>query len=290
MRLLPRCAVALVLLLAATGCAGGVGGTPAVGTGVLTTTPTTTTPTTTTQTSTRTSATAPDTTLDSTEETTSAADTSTSDSSEETTSTSDTSGSDTLASGVTIDELVDDLASAELIVDTYWATHWTEFFTGTYQPPTVLGLYDGTDPADTPTCDGQPLEVDNAYYCASEDYLAWDAGVLLKGADVIGDSWVYLVVARQWGHAIQARLDPSLVAAATGYQADCLGGAALFGAVADGTLQLEAGDESELIASLSVLADQLAFTDTSIYGDAFQRVEWFTIGRNGGVNACLDAA
>ena len=32
----------------------------------------------------------------------------------------------------------------------YWATHWSDYFTGTYQPPTVHGLYDGTDPADDP--------------------------------------------------------------------------------------------------------------------------------------------
>ena len=162
---------------------------------------------------------------------------------------------DTLSSGVTIDELVDDMYGAQDIVDTFWATHWSEYYTGTYQPPTVRGLYDGTDPADTPTCDGVPLQVENAYYCASEDYVAWDATLLVEGADQIGDSWVYLVVAREWAQAMQARLDPSLLATGEQLQADCLAAAALFGAQADGTLEIEPGDESELIGSLTALAD-----------------------------------
>lgn len=249
------------LLLGATACAGGVSGTPAVGTAVPTPT-TTAAPT-------RTSS-SPTTEIDDTT----------------TASTVDT----TLASGVTIEELVDDIGFAEQIVDEYWATHWAEFFTGTYQSPTIRGLYDGTVAADTPTCDGEPLDAYNAQYCVPEDYVAYDAGLLLDGADLIGDSWVYLVVAHEWGHAVQARLDPSLVAAADELQADCLGAAALFGAAADGRLQLEEGDERELISSLNQLADEMPWTMSADHGDPFQRVEWFTLGRNGGVQACIDAA
>ena len=114
----------------------------------------------------------------------------------------------------------------------------------TYKSPTVVGLYDGTDEENTPTCDGEPLESYNAFYCASEDYVAWDASLLVNGADQIGDSWVYLVVAHEWGHAIQARLEDDLVATAEELQADCLGAAAMYGAVADKTLELEPGDDA----------------------------------------------
>ena len=96
------------------------------------------------------------------------------------------------------------------------------------------------------------------------------------------------MVAHEWGHAIQARLDSSLVAQAEELQADCLGAAALYGAAADGNLEFDAGDEQELVTSLSALADQMPWTMTSDHGDAFQRVQWFTLGRNGGVNACHD--
>ncbi len=194
----------------------------------------------------------------------------------------------TLASGVTIEELKDDIDGAVEVVDGYWAKHWSDYYTGSYTPPTVVGLYDGTDPATAPTCGGEPLEAYNAFYCPDGDYVAWDAGLLVSGADQIGDSWVYLVIAHEWGHAIQARLDSSLVAQAEELQADCLGAAALYGAVTDGTLQFDPGDEQELVSSLSALADQMPWTMTSDHGDAFQRVQWFTLGRNGGVNACHD--
>jgi hypothetical protein len=195
---------------------------------------------------------------------------------------------DTLSSGVTIDELVDDMYGAQEVVNTFWATHWSDYYTGSYQPPTVRGLYDGTDPADTPSCDGVPLQVDNAYYCESEDYVAWDASLLVEGADQIGDSWVYLVVAREWAQAMQARLDPSLLATGEQLQADCLAAAAIFGAQADGTLELEPGDENELIGSLTALADSSPWTSSTDHGDSFERVQWFTLGRSGGVNACHD--
>jgi uncharacterized protein len=266
-------ALALFAVLGVTGCASGVTGTAAVGniSAAPTTTRTSTvsSPPTSTATSTRSSASEPTTTVD---------DSSVGSSSDE----------ETLASGVTIDELADDILSAQQVVDDYWSAHWSDFFTGTYQAPTVRGLYDGTDPSDTPTCDGVPLDPENAYYCEAEDYVAWDSALLINGADQIGDSWVYLVVAQVWAQAMQARLDSSLVASGRSLQADCLAAAALFGAVADGTLLFEPGDEAELVGSLSAVGDDMAWTTSSDHGDPFERVQWFTIGRNGGVNACLD--
>lgn len=261
-------AVSAGLLFALAAC-GGVSGTPAAGNAAAaagnTVAPTTQTATTrTTPTTTRTS-------------TRSATPTSTA-----------TATDLTLASGVTIDELKGDIDSAQTIVDGFWTTHWSDYFTGDYVAPTVVGLYDGTDPDTAPECGGEPLEAYNAFYCPSEDFVAWDASLLVGGADQIGDSWVYLVVAHEWGHAIQARLDGTLVAQADELQADCLGAAALYGAAADGTLEFDMGDEQELVTSLSALADQMPWTMTSDHGDAFQRVQWFTLGRNGGVNACLD--
>lgn len=63
-----------------------------------------------------------------------------------------------------------------------------------------------------------------------------------------GDTWPYLVIAHEWGHAIQDRLGDSLTEKASELQADCLAGAALFGAAADGELILETGDQKELAA------------------------------------------
>jgi hypothetical protein len=274
-------AAGVAVLIGLTACASGVTGTPAVGTGAVAASPTAsssstaTTPTTTPPTSTSAEASDVSVPVDSSGTTAGSTDV------------TDSAGA-TLGSGVTIDELADDLDAAQKIVDGFWATHWSDYYTGTYEPPTVKGLYDGTDPNDTPTCDGEPLEAYNAFYCASEDYVAWDASLLVDGADLIGDSWVYLIVAHEWGHAIQARLEDNLVSTAYELQADCLGAAAMYGAVADGTLQLEPGDDQELIGSLTTLADQMPWTMSADHGDPFERVQWFTLGRNGGVEACFE--
>jgi predicted metalloprotease len=277
MRVVARWAIAVLAAVSLTACAQGVGGTAAVGGIAPATTATTAT----------TDRPSPTSSPSAPRPTTAGG---TDDSSVPGSSDPDSSAVPTLASGVTIDELAEDISAAELIVDGYWTTHWPDFFTGTYVSPEVVGLYDGTDPADTPTCGGEPLDSFNAYYCIPEQYVAWDVGLLLTGADEIGDSWVYLVIAHEYGHAVQAQLEPSLVAAQDELQADCLGAAALYGAAADGKLSFDAGDEAELIGSLTALADQMPWTMASDHGDAFQRVDWFTLGRDGGVDACLDAA
>jgi predicted metalloprotease len=185
-----------------------------------------------------------------------------------------------------VEDLQSDIATAQAATDTYWATHWDEFFDGSYTSPVVVGLYDGTNPATAPVCGGQPLGPGNAYYCPEGDYVAWDAGLMTNGYQS-GDGWPYLVVAHEWAHAVQARLPQSLVTAAPELQADCFAGAALFGSAEDGTLVFEDGDQQELDAALTALADQTPWTRSGDHGNAAERVSAFTTGREGGVEACL---
>lgn len=189
--------------------------------------------------------------------------------------------------GVGPAELVEDVATAEQVVDEYWTRHWSDFFVGTYESPTVVGLYDGADPDPAlPTCAGEVLPPENAVYCPEGDFVAWDVTLMLRGLE-IGDSWVYLIVAHEWGHAVQARLDVSLNLQQSELQADCLAGATLYGAAADGTLSLESGDVRELTTSLTAAADETPWTSSTDHGDPFQRIGAFDLGRTGGVEACL---
>jgi predicted metalloprotease len=103
----------------------------------------------------------------------------------------------------------------------------------------------------------------------------------------VGDAWVYLVIAHEWGHAIQQRISLSLNDRQSELQADCLAGATLFGAVEDGSLQLEEGDVKEIANSLTLVADETPWTNSSDHGDPFERIGAFDTGRNGGVRACL---
>jgi hypothetical protein len=109
---------------------------------------------------------------------------------------------------------------------------------------------------------------------------------MAAGYSQIGDAWVYLIIAHEWGHAIQARLDRSLVSVAAELQADCLAGVSLQGAAQDGLVRIEAGDSEELQKTLIAVADDFPWTDESDHGNAQQRISAFNAGVNGGVAAC----
>ncbi|MEU5992712.1 neutral zinc metallopeptidase [Spirillospora sp. NPDC047418] len=180
----------------------------------------------------------------------------------------------------------EDLATAETTTDDYWRRHWTELFTGSYSSPRVVGLYDGGDPASAPRCGRERLTRDNAAYCPSGDYVAWDAHLMRSGY-ARGDAWVYLVIAHEWGHAIQARLRRGLVSSAAELQADCLAGAVLYGSSDDGTLRFEAGDEQELVDAFQVIGDKAPWTKPGDHGTAVQRLRSFSRGGENGVPACF---
>ncbi|MEJ3652843.1 neutral zinc metallopeptidase [Actinomycetes bacterium KLBMP 9759] len=193
--------------------------------------------------------------------------------------------------GVDPAEIADDVRNAEQIVNTYWEKHWVEFFPGsTYQPPRVVGLYDGSKPSpDLPTCGGEPLPPDNALYCPEGDFVAWDVALMARGV-VIGDGWVYLIIAHEWGHAVQARISEAQNSQQSELQADCFAGAVLYGAANDGLLTLEEGDVREIANSLTEAADETPWTTSRDHGDPFQRIGAFDIGRRGGVAGCLPMA
>lgn len=180
----------------------------------------------------------------------------------------------------------EDLRTAEQTTDDYWSRHWDELFTGSYGSPRVVGLYDGRDQGSAPLCGDERLTSDNAAYCPDGDYVAWDAHLMRSGY-ARGDAWVYLVIAHEWGHAIQARLRRGLVSPAAELQADCLAGAVLYGSSDDGTLRFEDGDEQELVDAFQVIGDGAPWTKPGDHGTAVQRLRSFSRGGENGVSACF---
>jgi predicted metalloprotease len=166
---------------------------------------------------------------------------------------------------------------------TFWKRRFTQLFGRPYTPPKVAGAYLGTN---GPTCGGQRSVPFNAFYCTAEDFVAWDQNLMAAGYKQIGDAWVYLIIAHEWGHAIQARLDRGQVSVAAELQADCLAGATLLGATQDRTIRFEAGDGEELAKTLAAVADDFPWTSESDHGDARQRINAFNLGLRGGVAEC----
>lgn len=180
--------------------------------------------------------------------------------------------------------MAEDEQSAVDATDAFWKRHFTELFGSAYRSPQVSGGYVGRA---GPRCAGESSVPFNAFYCGDGDFLAWDENLMAAGYEKIGDAWVYLIIAHEWGHAIQARLDQSLVSSAAELQADCLAGGALQGAAQDGTIQIEPGDAEEIGRTLTEVADDFPWTSESDHGNAQQRISAFNQGASGGVAACI---
>jgi predicted metalloprotease len=196
----------------------------------------------------------------------------------------DTGGGGGPGDGVDSDSLAGDERTAVGVTDAFWRKEFPDQFGRSYRSPMVKGGYRGDD---GPTCGGQQSVAFNAFYCPSQDFLAWDEDLMAAGYRQIGDAWVYLIIAHEWGHAIQARLQRDQVSVAAELQADCLAGATLFGAADRGLVQLEPGDTEELSQTLAAVADDFPWTKESDHGDARERTASFSRGARDGVDACL---
>jgi predicted metalloprotease len=190
---------------------------------------------------------------------------------------------------------------AASIADTqqFWADQLPKTYGVTYRPIPADRLFAFSESDPPPSCDDggrgtTPYEDvrGNAFYCSSGDFVAWDEQVLFSRLrQQFGEFAVALVLAHEWGHAIQARTDTRL--GATVYlemQADCFAGA-WTRHVADGdrtSLQLGTGDLDTALGGYLVFRDPLG-TDggqTGAHGNAFDRVSAFQDGYRDGVSAC----
>jgi len=181
-------------------------------------------------------------------------------------------------------ELGEDEEGAVSVTDAFWREAFPDTFGRSYNPPEVRGSYVGES---GPACSGQRSVAFNAFYCPSEDFLAWDRNLMATGFERIGDAWVYLIIAHEWAHAIQARLERDQVSPAAELQADCLAGATIFGAAERNLVTIEPGDTEELSQTLAAVADDYPWTDESDHGNARERTSAFSTGARGGVEACV---
>jgi uncharacterized protein len=182
-------------------------------------------------------------------------------------------------------QIQEDIEGAVEVVNQYWADHWADYFLGEYEPPSISGGYEGLN---GPSCNGEPARRLNAYYCSDGDYIAWD-NEFFRTNYASGDNQLfpYVLIAHEWGHAVQERLDPSYSAGVRELQADCLAGLALYDAERDGTLQLEPGAGNEMAATYASIGDDTPWADPAAHGDAVDRMAAFTVGRSGNINDCV---
>ncbi|HAX82160.1 MAG TPA: zinc metallopeptidase [Actinobacteria bacterium] len=213
--------------------------------------------------------------------------------------TTDTTGTTTAGGEPTPFATMEDVIDATLLdLDAFWDAEMPEVWGIDYTTPIVNGPY-YVSRGDVPTC-GAPMEPagyqGNAFYCGFEDTVQWDAeGLMAPLYEQFGDFTVALVLAHEWGHAIQERFgfdDSASPTIVSELQADCLAGT-WTGYVAAGEsdiLVLEPGDLEEAMSGFLLIGDQLGTVPQGegAHGLSFDRLNAFFDGYDQGTSRCAE--
>lgn len=172
----------------------------------------------------------------------------------------------------------------------YWADEYPKLYNGDYQP--VSGGFFAVVPSSgkLPPCAQSVADITgNAFYCASKDVVAWDSAKLLPELQSkFGDFVIPIVLAHEWGHAIQARSNFTARTVTKELQADCFAGGWAKHAQASGVYKVNAAELDNALAGILELRDSPGTSniDPSAHGSGFDRVGAFQDGYDNGPTAC----
>jgi hypothetical protein len=182
--------------------------------------------------------------------------------------------------------------TAPLLIDSleiFWSFVYPEFFGSEWVPVAGAVPYRPST-GEVPTCGGFTADLDfyeaNAFYCAADDYVAWDEGLFAALYQEIGDFAIGLVLANEWGRAVQVRAGLPTEGTDAQLQVDCFSGvftAALIPEDNPTGIQISAGDLEESIAGFLTLS---ASADIAQGATAFTRFDAFEDGFFDGITAC----
>ena len=182
-------------------------------------------------------------------------------------------------------------------LEEFWKFAYPDTFDGELTPVRALYSWD-SDAYDGTFCDESTGGLINAGFCEEDNTIGWDRTVLMPSLrDAYGDMAITMVLAHEYGHAIQkmATLNPKGVPTLVAeQQADCLAGVYVRW-VAEGKsprFTLSTGDGlNNLLAAMISFRDPLLSGD-DIYsagdehGSAFERISAFQFGFTDGAVAC----
>jgi predicted metalloprotease len=180
------------------------------------------------------------------------------------------------------------------------STYWGEAFPATYGRP-YKGLRGGVIAAtrrstDIPSCGGQGGSYrdvqDNASYCGDgQDYIVYDDQSLAPDlAEKFGPASMAVVIAHEWGHAIQFRANVRESSIIMEQQADCFAGSWTAHAITDrpAGVTIETDELNGILAAMISVSDAkgTSATDGQAHGSGFDRVSAFQEGFTRGPKAC----
>lgn len=201
-----------------------------------------------------------------------------------------------------------DRLAATVITDVQ--AYWKETFPATFDDEweDLEGGYYSVDTADddakAPPCARRASDVEgNAFYCPTEDVIAWDRAALLPVLkEKFGEAAVMFVLAHEMGHAVQRRTGltveeqqnqpdkyPTILIEA---QADCYAGSFVRW-VSEGNakhLKISKDRLDTAMEALVMFRDPVGTeqSDQDAHGDAFDRVSAFQDGYDKGLDLCKD--
>lgn len=184
------------------------------------------------------------------------------------------------------------VAAAIVDIERFWAEEYPDVFDGDEYEPVTGGFYSVSPEDELPPCATDSSDIaGNAFYCATEDVVAWDDTDLMPTIqDDFGDLAVVTVMAHEWGHAIQARSKMEGATVTLEHQADCYAGAYI-GHLAeqdDPEFRISPTTIDAALAGFLRIRDTpgTAATDPSAHGSGFDRVNGFQDGIDNGAASC----
>lgn len=188
-------------------------------------------------------------------------------------------------------------------LDCWWSDVYPELYGGEYEPLQggVLPAYpEREDPL--PGCGSSETTYPQAkemvaFYCPEGDFILYDDGDDGPFASVVrevGNVTLPVMLAHEWGHAIQKRQgvfnDPSLTTVVTEQQADCFSGAFIARA-RDGDVpgvELTDADVNNSLIAMIAIQDPPGFNqqDPGGHGTGFDRINAYQHGYFNGVDGC----
>ncbi|MEV0436474.1 metallopeptidase [Nocardia sp. NPDC050413] len=181
-------------------------------------------------------------------------------------------------------------------IEEYWQGEYSKTFRGDFKPASKYISWSAraSEAESVEFCFGSTYKLVNAAYCPLNHTIGWDREVLLPLlVDKYKEMSVVMVLAHEYGHAIQAQADLLRGFLMDGLvkeqQADCLAGVFLRH-VAEGnskhfTLNTTDGLNGVLGATVAV-RDRDPNDPDAIHGSAFERVTAVQMGYTDGAKAC----
>ncbi|MCU1369136.1 MAG: putative metalloprotease [Ilumatobacteraceae bacterium] len=194
-------------------------------------------------------------------------------------------------------ELNDVIGNTISDLEAFWTEVYPEAYGAAYEPLSggLFAIDSGTDPSSVPCASSADISelLDNAYYCPPADAVVWDQERFLPDlADRYGTFTAAVVIAHEWGHAIQERAQFTGASVTTELQADCFAGAWVQHVTDGGSprFTVTTDDLDQALAGVLSLRDAPGgfADDPSAHGSGFDRVGAFQDGFESGADRCAD--